>query len=251
MKRAIEDTVRLSVDGAGHARGKAPVHVERFATPTLRSLEHATSKPFPATNAMKPAAGKAATAQKVGLLVAALAVVAGAIAYVRDRQANVAAASAAVPSASAPKARVSIVATPADARIFVDGVAVGDNPAQLTLPRDGASHRVRVEANGFATKEDGVVLDGASVNIELALEPLRAGVATTVSVPSSSARPARSVEPTGGRAKVAPAKGTPPLSSAPGAKATVAAADHAPSAPPLAPTSTNRRLLDTGNPWTW
>jgi serine/threonine-protein kinase len=45
-------------------------------------------------------------------------------------------------------------ATPPNARIVVDKQIVLDNPCVMTLPRDGASHSVRVEADGYTARED-------------------------------------------------------------------------------------------------
>lgn len=50
-----------------------------------------------------------------------------------------------------------IVATPPDAEIAVDGVAVQDNPHTARFARAGSSHVVRVQANGHRTKEVEVV----------------------------------------------------------------------------------------------
>jgi hypothetical protein len=45
-------------------------------------------------------------------------------------------------------------ATPANARIVIDKQIVLDNPCVMTFSRDGASHSVRVEADGYTARED-------------------------------------------------------------------------------------------------
>lgn len=69
--------------------------------------------------------------------------------------------SAAPPVASTPpvdpqaeKAHLFVRASPASARIVVDGQPMPSNPWGMALPNDGASHTVRVEADGFLPRED-------------------------------------------------------------------------------------------------
>jgi len=49
-------------------------------------------------------------------------------------------------------------AFPASARILVDGTPVGENPFRGSYPKDGASHRITVRADGYETKNEDVTL---------------------------------------------------------------------------------------------
>jgi serine/threonine protein kinase len=65
-----------------------------------------------------------------------------------------------------------LVATPVDAQIFLDDEPLVGNPVESALPRDQATHRLRVEAPGFVTVTQSVSLDkDLSVTIALAAEP--------------------------------------------------------------------------------
>jgi len=57
-------------------------------------------------------------------------------------------------AADAEKVRLVVRATPSGARILVDRQLVRENPVSLLLPRDGATHSVRVEADGYAPRDD-------------------------------------------------------------------------------------------------
>ena len=65
---------------------------------------------------------------------------------------------------------LTVRATPPGAKIFVDGIEVAENPFVGKFVRDGASHRVRAEASGFASKSARVDFSSESASIELALE---------------------------------------------------------------------------------
>lgn len=49
--------------------------------------------------------------------------------------------------------KVTIHAAPDEAKIFIDGAPVEGNPYTGTFPRDGASHNVRIEADGYEPKK--------------------------------------------------------------------------------------------------
>jgi hypothetical protein len=50
--------------------------------------------------------------------------------------------------------RLFVRASPANARIQIDGRILRGNPYAMTLRRDGASHTVVTEAEGFVRRED-------------------------------------------------------------------------------------------------
>ena len=58
----------------------------------------------------------------------------------------------------------------------IDGALLPGNPCSGRFPRDGASHRVRVEAPGFSTDSRMLVFD-KDVNVEVALAPEKGGTA--------------------------------------------------------------------------
>ena len=96
----------------------------------------------------------------------ALVLLAGGVAVVRAR-----AQTANESSAGAAQAKVTIKASPENAKIFWDEAPLGGNPASAAFTRDGLSHSVRVEAPGFARKTELVVLDSSNVSVEIALDP--------------------------------------------------------------------------------
>jgi serine/threonine protein kinase len=71
-----------------------------------------------------------------------------------------------------------VVATPARARLFVDGRELGHTPFTGTLERSSAQHRVRAEATGYEPVEHTVFGDEA-VNLELHLRPLTPAVSAS------------------------------------------------------------------------
>ncbi|WP_394848899.1 protein kinase [Pendulispora brunnea] len=118
----------------------------------------------------------------VALMVAAWAVVAW-----RSRSSagaksveTVAAAPSSSSSAAAPSSGVvapastltelTVRAEPPGAKIFVDGIEVEQNPFTGKFVRDGASHRVRAEASGFASKSVRVEFSSETAAVDLALE---------------------------------------------------------------------------------
>jgi hypothetical protein len=67
-----------------------------------------------------------------------------------------AAGTTAVPFATV---EVSVSANPPEARIFLEDKPLAGNPATARVPRDGAAHRLRVEAPGYATKLDSITFE--------------------------------------------------------------------------------------------
>jgi serine/threonine-protein kinase len=94
------------------------------------------------------------------------------------------------------RSRVAIDAVPPAARLFLDGVALGGNPSEGSVPRDGALHRVRAEASGYTSAERVVVADkDLTVHLTLAAVAGRSEAARP-SGPRPGAPPSpRPVEP--------------------------------------------------------
>ena len=115
--------------------------------------------------------------------------------------ASVTAASSALPTVS-----VSLAVSPADARLYLDGVALATNPFRVTVPREPRSHRVSASAPGFAADEQLVVFD-QDVTLQLTLRPLPAAP-EAASAASPTRRPGRAEG--WSRAPQAPARRRPP-----------------------------------------
>ncbi|MCU0687565.1 MAG: serine/threonine protein kinase [Polyangiaceae bacterium] len=120
-----------------------------------------------------------------------------------------------------------VEATPASARLYVDGAAVGGNPGLVKLVRDQEPHHVRAEAPGHVTKTEAVRLRDDALNLKLALVPAAAPA------PAPAPRPFRR----GGASTPA----NPPAAAPPAATPA--------SAPPAAPPAREKDPLDQSDPW--
>lgn len=69
------------------------------------------------------------------------------------------------------QAKLTVRASPEVAKVFFDDAPLAGNPATAAFRRDGLAHRVRAEAPAYKTKTELVVLDSATVTVELVLEP--------------------------------------------------------------------------------
>jgi len=118
--------------------------------------------------------------------------------------------------------KVTIHAAPDSAKIFIDGAEVTGNPFTGTFPKDGASHNVRVEADGFETKKALVSFDQDRLEEYALNRPGRPPVAITP-------LPARTPDPT-------PSATEPPATTTPTASST------GPKKPPT-------RDLNHDDPW--
>jgi serine/threonine-protein kinase len=123
------------------------------------------------------------------------------------------------------KMHVVIRASPPNARIAIDRQIIFENPCVVTLPRDGASHIVHVEAEGYVPRDDSFEGTG-DATLVISLEAHRAQMPQM----HWAAAPVRAVPP-------APLPSPPPPLPVPPAPATGAAA--APSVPPPAPPPTS------------
>jgi hypothetical protein len=68
-------------------------------------------------------------------------------------------ASAVATASAAATVEISVAATPAEAKIFLDDKALAGNPAKAQVPKDGAVHQVRIEASGYASKVDSITFE--------------------------------------------------------------------------------------------
>ena len=97
-----------------------------------------------------------------------------------------ASAASAASSAEAPSTvTVQIAATPPEARIFLDDVALATNPFKGTMPKSSQARKLRVQAEGFAPEERLLTLD-RDVQIELSLRASAASPPPQASATSSA-----------------------------------------------------------------
>ncbi len=112
--------------------------------------------------------------------------------------------------ASAATAHVVIRVSPANAQIFVDSAAVGQNPFEANYPRSGDKHTIRAVAPGHAPKVEEMAFGSSEVSVSLSLDRLggggayvpaaarSAGTPTTSAVPAAPGAPA-DIDPRGGK----------------------------------------------------
>jgi eukaryotic-like serine/threonine-protein kinase len=120
-------------------------------------------------------------------------------------------------SAAAPEATVnlSIAAEPAEARLFLDDVALATNPFHGAMPRSPLARRLRVAAPGFATDERLITFD-RDLNLEMALKPTPIGSAAPATTaapprpPAAGASPPRAAPPIAATAAPGEPVGAPP-----------------------------------------
>jgi eukaryotic-like serine/threonine-protein kinase len=67
---------------------------------------------------------------------------------------------------------ISVSVNPPEAKIFLDDKPLAGNPAKATMPKDAATHQVRIEAAGYTTKVDTVTFErDRSMDIALSKDP--------------------------------------------------------------------------------
>jgi serine/threonine-protein kinase len=174
----------------------------------------------------------------VGLAAAGAAALA-LVAFLALRPGNPPAAEAAT-SAAPPEApaaalcEVKLKASPAEARLFLDDAPLPSNPFSSRFPRDGAAHRLRVEAPGHTTRHELISFDKPEVSLEIPL----------------AAEPRAQAEPAEARPdpRVSSRPQPPPQAAGKGA-APRPTQDDDPTLPPPKVKKTNKRQLDGDDPW--
>ena len=73
-------------------------------------------------------------------------------------------------AAAVERVALTIHAFPPEARLFLDGAPLSNNPFASVLPADGTNHQVRIEAPGFVTRNQTIKLDQDAL-LEIALVP--------------------------------------------------------------------------------
>jgi serine/threonine-protein kinase len=86
-----------------------------------------------------------------------------------------------------------LMAAPPVARLFLDDEPLGESPFKGRFPRDGAVHRLRVEAPGFVTMHDTVIFDkDRFLDLRLARQSEPETNPASSAAPLSPAQPAAS-----------------------------------------------------------
>jgi serine/threonine-protein kinase len=168
-------------------------------------------------------------ASLVGLIVIVVAAMRFTAVRATEAMGATASARAGVQEARSPVTKLIIRATPQQAAIFFDDAPLEGNPAFQTVPRDGASHAVRVEAPGYVTKRSRVVLDSTSVIADVDLDQARAQSPPPPATPHAAAVATAVPVP----------EHTPPPPSPPPPPRPHADGDSNP----------RRKVLDTSDPW--
>jgi serine/threonine-protein kinase len=141
---------------------------------------------------------------------------------------------------------LSLGATPAEAKLFLDDKPLGSNPYKSKVARDGLAHSLRAEAKGYTTRSVAVLFD-ADKDVTLGLDRAAAGEAGRGGAAGSGAKAGA-----GRRAAVAATPGTAPATSAPAAPSPAAPAEAPPKSVQEVDLSKSRkpvRAIDSGNMW--
>ncbi|MDW8248116.1 MAG: serine/threonine-protein kinase [Myxococcales bacterium] len=175
----------------------------------------------------------------LGLAIGSMAVLA-IVAFLALRPSAPAAAEAATYASSAPLSgaptamlcELKISASPPEARLFLDDASLPSNPFSSRFPRDGASHRLRVEAPGYTTRHELISFDKAEVSLDFSLTP-------EPRIPADSAGVRQDSRPSSRPPPPVAAKGTAPR----------ATQGDDPALPTPKTKMPNKRQLDGDDPW--
>ncbi|HEY3495693.1 MAG TPA: serine/threonine-protein kinase [Polyangiaceae bacterium] len=164
-----------------------------------RTTSTGTRPSFVPTIVAEPSPEKGSTGLKVVLALGAVLLAVGGFYFLRSRaeaEAPKPVVAQPVPQAAptATTATVEFRATPPEAKLFLDGQPLPSNPTSRVLEIDGAIHRLKAEADGFATATAEFKATRDTV-LELSLNALTESP-SPVEAPSSSAS---SKKPSGGR----------------------------------------------------
>lgn len=187
----------------------------------------------------------------VGLL--ALVVVLGS--RLKDKRAPSPTEGGPAAGAEARTTRVVVRATPASATVLLDGARLTGDPPTIEVPRDGATHALRIEGAGYKPYEENVVASEHQILITAGLmpddadhpaEPAPSASATNPTVKTTT----RISRPTGRAPGTAAVPEEVSEASAPGAVRSAPTATHDPfEAPPPTAVPITRGNFDTNNPF--
>ncbi len=85
------------------------------------------------------------------------------------------------------RTNVHFAATPPDAKLYIDDAPLDQNPFNGAFPKDGLSHRVKAEANGYTSKTEVVVFSQDAVTLDIPLAKRPAGWVAPVVKPTATA----------------------------------------------------------------
>jgi len=127
---------------------------------------------------------------------------------------------------------VKLKASPPEARLFLDDAPLPSNPFSSRFPRDGAAHRLRVEAPGYTTRHELISFDKPEITLEIPL----------ATEPRTQAEPAE--------ARPEPKVSSRPQPQAVGKGPAPQPTQHDdPALPPPKVKKTDKRQLDGDDPW--
>ncbi|WXB11127.1 serine/threonine protein kinase [Pendulispora albinea] len=150
------------------------------------------------------------------------------------------AAPMAASTAEAPKSRVRITVVPASANIRLDGVPFSGNGQ---LPRDGASHRLEIDAPGFKPESDYVVFDRDDFSLTYTLAK------NDPPAPRYTSSKSKDVPRASDSANAAASAQGAPSSSASSAGQVAAGASSSSLLPPAHSKHKPKTSLDSTDPW--
>ena len=207
FKDTREETKRLVETQLTRAKSIPPEGMPSASFPSTLSLSASQEVSHPGTGSGQRAAATGsqshsvtltvpAGASKVVITVAALAALAVG-GFIALRSNGLLTTATPAPSATtttpAPpgSALVKVAATPSDAKIAIDGIALSGNPAQLTVNKDGKSHVLHVQRDGHTAKDETFVGDGdksfvIALEKEPATEPSSAPTPAVVTKPAAT-----------------------------------------------------------------
>ena len=145
---------------------------------------------------------------------------------------------------------LSFEAKPVEAKLYLDDVAIGQNPFKQAFKRDGKSHTFRGEATGYVTRSVALNFD-SDKEIVLALDKAEksASFAALARGPSASPPSPHAGRPAAPKTPL-PQDSQPPVPSAPAVASVVSAAPSSGMQEVELPKSKRPpRPVDTGRPW--
>ena len=150
------------VSSPGEGSGSNPNHTMTGAQTPFTSTTNATSATNPSRAAPAPPRSRNGLVGGV-IAVAALALIGVWQLSKGPAVAGGGAATTAASAASAPSAKatvtIKVAAMPAEAKLFLDDKPLEGNPWKGSLPVDATIHKLRIEAPGFITRHEDLVLD--------------------------------------------------------------------------------------------
>lgn len=230
---------------------KANLRMTMRNTPITISLPPAGMTPPAEPSVRPPAVQPVPNNKRPALFAAAAAVALVAALGIWKTSASGASATARPTAHEVEEVHLRLTATPAGARVSVDGQVFQPLPLDVRVPRDDTMHRVRIEADGYEPRVES--LSFAS-NIQMAFDLVKSPAQPT---PATSASAAKPPPPPTTAVAIAPAPWRPSPGPKPAeSKPTEPKVEPSPPQPPHphpAPSGSDPKArnlsLDKGDPW--